>query len=133
MGKTVRRSAHAVQGSAAIRFRSWKRCGSARTRAMRRNSRADNVGCSDFLAVATAPLIYALLQCTVEEVHRHLLQLARGCARDSVSLLWVQHKLELFAGELQGVGHLQRVLEQHVVIFEIVEDEKLALQVCRLR
>src|ERR1700737_2395144 len=35
------------------------------------------------------PVIYALLQCVVEEVHRHLLQLARGGARDSVSLLRV--------------------------------------------
>src|SRR5258705_11065429 len=104
MGKAVRRSAHAVQASAAISFKSWKRCGSARTREMRRNSRGESAGSSDFLGVATAPLIYALLQCTVEKVHRHLLQLARGGARDSVVLLRVQHELELFAGQLQRVG-----------------------------
>src|SRR4051794_32669907 len=111
MGKTVRRSAHAVQGSAAIRFRSWKRCGSARTREIRRNSRADKVEFSGFLRVATAPLIYVLLQRAVEEVHRHLLQLASRCSRDSVGFLGIQHELELLAGELQRIGHLQRVLE----------------------
>src|SRR6185369_14358584 len=100
MGKTVRRSAHAVQVSAAIRFRSWKRCGSARTREMRRTSRADKVDCSDFLWVATAPLIYVLLQRAVEEVHRHLLQLPRCGACDSVGLLRIQHELELLARQL---------------------------------
>ncbi len=51
------------------------------------------------------------LQRAVEEVHRHLLQLPRGGAGDAVSLLRIQHELELFDRQLQSVGHLQRVLE----------------------
>src|ERR1017187_2170197 len=75
----------------------------------------------------------ALLQLAIEEVHGHLLQLARRGAGDAVSLLRVQHELELLARQLQGIGHLQGVLEQHVVILEIVKDEELAFQVCRFR
>src|ERR1039458_5662293 len=74
-----------------------------------------------------------LFQRAVEEVHGHLLQLARRGAGDAVGLLRVQHELELLARQLQGIGHLQGVLEQHVVILEIVKDEELAFQVCRFR
>ena len=50
---------------------------------------------------------------------------ARAC--DAVGLLGVDHHLEGFAGALQGVRHLQRVLEEHVVVLQVVDDQQLRL------
>src|SRR5437660_10851397 len=82
--------------------------------------------------VQIAPLRSRLVEVAVEEIERHLLQLAGGGAGDAVSFLRVEHELELLTGQLQGVGHLQGVLKEDVVVFEVVEDEQLALEVLGL-
>src|SRR5258706_146406 len=60
------------------------------------------------------------LQTAIEEIKHSGVHLACGRATDTVSLLWIELQLELLARQLQRVDHLERILKQHVVVFQIV-------------
>ena len=44
-----------------------------------------------------------------------------------MGLLWIEHQLKGVAGALQRVGHLQRVLEEYIVILKIVQEVKSSM------
>ena len=52
----------------------------------------------------------------------------RAGPADAVALLRINHHMEDLAGFFQRVRHLQRVLKEHVVVFEIVNDQKLGFE-----
>src|SRR6267154_1891784 len=66
------------------------------------------------------------LQVSIEEIEHGGVHLACGRATDTVSLLRIELQLELLARQLQRVDHLERILKQYVVVFQIVRDHQLA-------
>src|SRR6185436_17033607 len=63
-------------------------------------------------------------QTPLEEIEHGGFQLPCRGATDLVRLLRVQGQFELFARGLQRAEHLQRVLKQHVVVFDVVRDHQ---------
>ena len=73
-----------------------------------------------------------LFQCPFEEIHYSGVQLACLQARHRMRLLRVELHLERLTRALQRTGHLDGVLEQHVVVLHIVRDHQLPFKVLGL-
>src|ERR1035441_6147002 len=72
------------------------------------------------------------LQRLLEEVQHGLLHLLLQRTADPVRFLRVHQHLELLALPLQDIGHLHAVLEMHVVVLNVVQDQQPRLDLTRV-
>ena len=70
----------------------------------------------------TYPL-FAAFQVSIEKVQHRLIERFAQLTRYPMCFLWIDLHKELLVGVFQRAGHLHRVLEQHIIIFEVVQDQ----------
>lgn len=70
----------------------------------------------------------AVFQLFVQEIGHQPVQVNLGAAANAVVAVGIKHRIELFIGGDEAVGHFGGVLEMHVVVGQAVYQEVIAAQ-----